>query len=222
MDAKVPLSSQLRPMPITVSIVEDNRETRESLITLLQRVQNIRLGNAYQNAENALTGVPSDKPDVLLVDINLPGMDGIDLIGRLKAKVPKMQMLVLTSYEESRLIFEALRAGASGYLLKKSISSELLPAIELVHGGGAPMSVQIARQVVKYFHELGRPASDVETLTNREQEVLALLAKGYLYKEIGDELEISATTVKWYLHQIYQKLHVQTRTEAAAKFLNRK
>jgi DNA-binding NarL/FixJ family response regulator len=177
----------------------------------------------YSSGEEALAGIPAQPPNVALVDINLPGMTGIELASKLKLSVPGLEMLMLTSYEESQLIFKALRAGASGYLLKKMIPLELIPAIELVHAGGAPMSVQIARQVVDYFHHrVPQTASDMTKLSKREQEVLALLAKGYLYKEISDQLTISISTVKSHLKQIYEKLHVQTRTEATAKFLGQK
>ena len=206
-------------MRITVSIVEDNRDTRDSLKDLLSRAAGVHCISSYESGEIALARMPVDNPDVALVDINLPGINGIELITLLKIKLPKLQVLVLTSYEESRLIFDALRAGASGYLLKKMIPTELVTAIELVHTGGAPMSVQIARKVVEYFHEIKKPDSEVQKLSKREQEVLALLAKGYLYKEIGEELGISMSTVRSHLKLIYEKLHVQTRTEAAVKFL---
>src|SRR5262249_51926774 len=149
----------------------------------INRSRHVRCLNAYNTGEAGLTGIPTEIPDVALVDINLPGMSGIELVSKLKLVLPKLQVLILTSYVESRLIFDALRAGASGYLLKKTIPTELIPAIELVHNGGAPMSVQIARQVVDYFHQAGKPASDTESLTKREQEVLELLSKGFLYKE---------------------------------------
>jgi DNA-binding NarL/FixJ family response regulator len=209
-------------MATTVSLVEDNRGTRENLVELLNRAPNLRCLNAYSTGEAALAGIPAESPDVALVDINLPGMNGIDLVTKLKLASPKLLVLILTSYEESRLIFDALRAGASGYLLKKTVPTELVPAIDLVHNGGAPMSVQIARQVVEYFHQIAKPASEVEKLTKREQEVLELLSKGFLYKEIGDQLGISLPTVKSHLKQIYEKMHVQTRTEATVKFLGRK
>src|SRR5437879_4891322 len=134
---------------ITVSIVEDNSGTRTALAALLGRAPHLRCLNSYSTGEAALAGIPSEKPDVALVDINLPGMNGIELVMKLKLALPKLQMLILTNYEETRLIFDALRAGASGYLLKKNIPTELVPAIELAYNGGAPMSVQIARQVVE-------------------------------------------------------------------------
>jgi DNA-binding NarL/FixJ family response regulator len=210
-------------VPITVSIVEDNRGTRDTLSELLNRTTGLQCLACYSSGEEALAAIPAQTPNVALVDINLPGMSGIELVTKLKLAVPGLEMLMLTSYEESQLIFKALRAGASGYLLKKMIPTELIPAIELVHAGGAPMSVQIARQVVDYFHHrVPQTQSDLTKLSKREQEVLALLAKGYLYKEISDQLGISVSTVKSHLKQIYEKLHVQTRTEATAKFLGQK
>ncbi|MBU6411182.1 MAG: response regulator transcription factor [Verrucomicrobia bacterium] len=209
-------------MPITVSIVEDNHGTRDTLVELIGRTSKLSCLGVYHSGEEAIAAIPFQTPDVALVDINLPGMNGIELVAKLKAATPQLQVLILTSYEESRLIFDALRAGASGYLLKKDIPTELVPSIEVVHGGGAPMSVQIARQVVDYFHKIPEPASDMQMLTKREQEVLELLARGFLYKEIGEQLGVSLPTVKYHLRQIYEKLHVQTRTEAAMIFLRRK
>jgi len=209
-------------MAIAVSIIEDNRGTRDDLVELLKRAPNLSCLGAFDSAEAALAGMTARIPDVALVDINLPGMSGIELVRKLKIASPKVQVLILTCYEESRMIFDALRAGASGYLLKKSIPAELIHSIELVHSGGAAMSVQIARQVADYFNHIPTAVSDVEKLTKREQEVLELLAKGFLYKEISDHLGIGLPTVKSHLKQIYEKLHVQTRTEAAIKFLGGK
>jgi len=206
---------------ITVSIVEDHAGTRQSLENLLAEAPELRFLGAYTTAEEALQGMAARRPDVALVDINLPGMSGIECVRKLKAQFPMLKVLMLTTYEESDLIFNSLRAGASGYLLKKTAPVELLPAIEQVHSGGAPMSMQIARKVVEHFHELRQNAPDVEKLTPREQETLALLAKGFLYKEIGDQLGVSVNTVKRHLHAIYEKLHVQSRTEATAKYLKR-
>ena len=208
-------------MAITVSIVEDNRGTREKLVELLNRAANLRCVNSYNSGEAALAKIPAENPDVALVDINLPGMSGIELVAKLKLALPKLHMLILTSYEESRMIFDALRAGASGYLLKKTLAVELAPAIELVCAGGAPMSMQIARKVVDHFHRIRQPASEMEKLTPREQEILALLAKGALYKEISSALGISLNTVRMHLKHIYEKLHVQSRTEATLKYVGR-
>ncbi len=206
-------------MPITVSIVEDNRGTRESLKELLARANSLRCVGAHPTGEEALRQLPGEKPDVVLMDINLPGMSGIECVARLKTQAPRTQVLMLTTYEESDLIFESLRSGASGYLLKNMAPSELVQAIEQVHAGGAPMSMQIARKVVAHFQQIKSPASEVEKLTRREQEILALLARGYYYKEIAEQLGISLSTVRAHLHAVYEKLHVQSRTEAVVKFL---
>lgn len=206
-------------MPITVSIIEDDRDTRESLATLLTQTAGLRCLAAYASAEDALREIPTNKPDVALVDIHLGGgMDGIACVASLRQEVSNVQVLMLTCHTQTDLIFKALRAGASGYLLKKAIPTELVPAIEQVRAGGAPMSMQIAREVVGFFHSLKGPTADVETLSKREHDVLTLLAKGYLYKEIGDTLGISMETVRVHLKHIYRKLHVHSRTEAAAKF----
>ncbi len=205
--------------PIRVSIVEDSQGTRENLKELLRRTPGLRCVGAYANAEDALREIPVEKPDVALVDINLPGMSGIECVARLKECAPKTQVLILTTYEDSNLIFESLRAGASGYLLKNMPPSELTQAIEQVHSGGSPMSMRIARKVVKYFQGLNSSRPEEETLTKREQEVLALLARGYLYKEIADRLGVSISTVRVHLQAVYEKLHVHSRTQAVVKFL---
>jgi DNA-binding NarL/FixJ family response regulator len=206
-------------MPITVSIVEDDRDTRENLAALLNATATLRCLHTYATGEKALAGIPREPPAVAVVDINLPGMSGIECVARLKAVVPGLPVLMLTTYEESDLIFDALRAGANGYLLKSMPPEELLQALEDVQAGGAPMSMQIARKVVQFFHR--SPVSDAElgTLSPREYEVLALLAKGRLYKEIAGELGITLGTVRTHQQRIYEKLHVQSRTEATVKFL---
>jgi DNA-binding NarL/FixJ family response regulator len=206
---------------ITVSIVEDNRGTRESLEDLLNGDARIKYLGSYASGEAAAAGVPEKKPDVLLVDINLPGMNGIECVQKLKEKIPSLHILMLTAYEESDLIFNSLRAGASGYLLKKNLAVELIPAIEQVRAGGAPMSMQIARKVVDHFHKIRQPSSDMEKLSPREQEILAQLANGNLYKEISDSLGIALNTVKVHVRHIYEKLHVQSRMQAVKKFQGR-
>ena len=210
-------------MPISVSIVEDNPGTRKNLVALLSGEPQLRLLNAYASGEEAVRGiVPADKPDVVIVDIKLPGMSGIECVSRLKAVMPDLPVLILTTYQESDLIFNCLRAGANGYLLKEMPAEELLQAIQQVHSGGAPMSMQIARKVVTYFHDVKEPRPDTAKLTQREEEILTLLARGYFYKEIADQLGITLNTMKSHQHSIYEKLHVQSRTEATLKFLERK
>jgi DNA-binding NarL/FixJ family response regulator len=206
-------------MRIRVSIVEDDRGTRESLSELLGRAPALRCIGAYPSGEEALKRLPGDQPDVVLMDINLPGMTGIECVRRLKELLPKTQVLMLTTYEDGDLIFDSLRRGASGYLLKNMPPSELVQAVEQVHAGGAPMSMQIARKVVNYFQQLGHSDSEAQQLTRREREILGLLAKGYLYKEIADQLGITLSTVRAHLHTVYEKLHVQSRTQAVVKFL---
>jgi DNA-binding NarL/FixJ family response regulator len=208
-------------MAIKVSIVEDSRGTRESLSELLGRAGAMRCVGKHPDGEEALQQIPLEQPDVVLMDINLPKMSGIECVAQLKKTLPKTQVLMLTTYEENDLIFESLRHGASGYLLKNMPSAELIQAIEQVHAGGAPMSMQIARKVVSHFRLIKEPQSDMEKLTRREHEILVLLAKGYLYKEIGENLGIALSTVRAHLHTVYEKLHVQSRTEAVVKFLNR-
>jgi DNA-binding NarL/FixJ family response regulator len=207
--------------PITVAFVEDDQKTRKGLAALLAKDSCVCCVGIYPTGEAAVREMPLAKPDVALVDINLPGMNGIECVTQLKKQMPQLQVLMLTKYEESDLIFNSLRAGASGYLLKKKLTVELISAIELVYGGGAPMSLQIARKVVDYFNRLKPPTADLEKLTPREHEVLALLAKGFLYKEISDKLGISYHTFRGYQRAIYEKLHIHSRTEATVKFLGR-
>jgi DNA-binding NarL/FixJ family response regulator len=207
--------------PISVSIIEDSLATRESLKELLRRTPGLRCVGAHASAEEALREIPAANPDVALVDINLPGMSGIECVARLKESAPKTQLLMLTTYEDGEMIFESLRAGASGYLLKNMPPVELTQAIEQVHAGGSPMSMRIARKVVKYFQEVKPPPPESPILTKREQDVLSLLARGYLYKEIADHLGVSLSTVRVHLQSVYGKLHVHSRTQAVVKFLER-
>src|SRR6185369_14217816 len=206
-------------MAIRVSIVEDNAGIRKSFVALLNETPGLCCVGAYASAEEAVHQMPAQKPHVALVDVHLPGMDGIECVHRLKTALPDLQVLMLTRYEQSDLIFNSIRAGASGYLLKNIPPKDLVQAIEQVHAGGAPMTMQVARKVIDHFRHIQKPASDVEKLTPREQEVLALLAKGYLYKEISDNLGVSINTLRNHLRAIYEKLHVHSRTEATVKFL---
>jgi DNA-binding NarL/FixJ family response regulator len=206
---------------IKVSIVEDDRGTRENLMAVLACAPSLRCLHAYADSEEALRGIPAAVPDVVLMDVNLPDVSGIECVARLKAKLPNVQVLMLTAYEDSKLIFDSLRAGAAGYLLKNMAPSEIVQAVEQVHAGGSPMSMAIARKVVSHFQQITQPSSEVDRLSKREQEILGLLAKGYLYKEIADQLGITPGTVRVHLHTIYEKLHVQSRTQAVVKFLGR-
>jgi DNA-binding NarL/FixJ family response regulator len=209
-------------MAIAVSIVEDNAGTRQSLVELLSRAPGLRCVGAHGSAEEALKSVEHEKPDVMLMDINLPGMSGIECVARVKERLPKTQILMLTTYREGELIFDSLRAGASGYLLKNMAPAELWQAVQQVHDGGSPMSMHIARKVVSFFQQIRKPSGEMSTLTKRESEILGLLAKGFLYKEIADQLGISLSTVRAHLHTVYEKLHVQSRTEAVVKYLGQR
>lgn len=204
--------------PITIVLVEDDHKTRKHLAEMLREESRVRCVGMYPDGESAVREIPLLKPEVALVDINLPGISGIECVGRLKKILPKLQVLMLTKYEESDLIFGSLRAGASGYLLKKMLTVELISAIEQVYAGGAPMTMQIARKIVEHFNQIKSPAADLQKLTPREHEVLALLAKGFLYKEISDQLGISPHTFRTHQRAIYEKLHVHSRTEATIKY----
>ncbi len=208
-------------MPISICIVEDDRKTRENLAKLLDAAPELKCLKTYGNGEEAVNGIPGDKPDVALVDINLPGMNGIQCVSKLKTALPDLRVLMLTMYEERDLIFDSLRAGAQGYLLKKASPAELIQAVEQVQIGGAPMSMQIARKVVDYFHRIPKTSPDIGKLTPREQEILGLLAKGCYYKEISERLGISIFTVKSNVQHIYDKLHVTSRTAATLKFFGK-
>ena len=205
-------------MPIRVSIVEDAEEIRESLAVLLRGSDGFSLQGTYGSAEAALENIPVSKPDVLLMDINLPGMSGIDCVRKLKLEIPDLQVIMLTVYEDPDAIFDSLSAGASGYLLKRTTPEKILEAIRDVTRGGSPMSSQIARKVVQSFSMPAQEPS--QGLTPREHEILGLLARGYRYKEIGETLQISVETVRSHLHKVYEKLHVRSRTEAVRKYFH--
>jgi RNA polymerase sigma factor (sigma-70 family) len=208
-------------MSITVSIVEDNDKLRATLARALNRSADCRCISDYGSAEDALKALPQDKPNVVLMDINLPGMNGVECVRQLKQLAPEMQMVMLTVYEDTENIFNALKAGATGYMLKRTTQAELLDAIREVHGGGSPMTIHIARKVVQALQQAPTAMQSTEALSPREQEVLDCLAKGFLYKEIAEKLGISYETVHTYIRRIYEKLQVRTRTEAVAKFLRR-
>jgi DNA-binding NarL/FixJ family response regulator len=204
---------------ITVSIVDDETALRESIATFVNGSPGFRCVSSYSRADAALRGLPNDKPDVVLMDINMPGMTGIECVEKLKAAAPDMQIVMLTVYEDIDQIFAALSAGATGYLLKRLTPAKLLQAIREVHAGGSPMSSSIARKVVASFRKAGPAPEKQPHLSPREQTVLDCLAKGLTYKQIADQLDISIDTIRTYLRRVYEKLHVQSRTEAVAKYL---
>jgi DNA-binding NarL/FixJ family response regulator len=204
-------------MSIKISIVEDQPEMRESLVAWLGDAPGLSCVGAHATGEEALKRIPEEKPDVVLMDINLTGMNGIQCVSRLKESLPKTQVLMLTTYDEGDMIFDSLRAGANGYLLKNMPQAELVEAVLQVHNGGAPMSLQIARKVINHFHRNNKPNPELEQLTSRELEILKLLAKGYMYKEIADQLTITMSTVRSHVCAVYDKLHVHSRSQAAKK-----
>jgi DNA-binding NarL/FixJ family response regulator len=214
----------LPPQHLTVmtriAIVEDNESMRQTLVKLIAGAPGCKSVGACASAEEALEKLPAARPDVVLMDIHLPGQTGIACTAQLTAALPQLQVIMLTVYKDLQLIFQALKAGACGYLLKRSSREEILAAIAEVRGGGAPMTSEIARLVVRSFKApTGAPVSETENLSAREFEILGLLAKGLSNKEIGSQLNISAATVSRHLIHIYTKLHVRCRTEAAAVFL---
>jgi len=206
---------------ITVSIVDDEADLREHIAGYLTAAGNIVCKSAYASAEEALVHLPQDKPDVILMDINLGEMDGIECVRRLAAIMPGAQVLMLTVFEDPDQIFRALSAGASGYLLKRLSPKKLLEAIEDVCAGGSPMSAPIARKVVQSFKTVPVRGDESVDLSPRERSVLDGLAGGLAYKQIADQLGVSIHTVRNYIRRIYEKLHVCTRTEAVAKFLKK-
>lgn len=213
-------------MPISVSIVEDNDKLRGTLAKVIGRAEGFRFVSDYGSAEDALADLPKVKPDVVLMDINLPGINGVECVRKLKTLLPQTQVMMLTVYEDTENIFNALAAGANGYMLKRTPTKELIEAIREVHRGGSPMTTHIARLVVQSLQKpVAAPApssgGELSELSEREQQVLDLLAQGLIYKEIAEKLNIGYETVHTYIRRIYEKLQVRTRTEAVAKFLQR-
>jgi DNA-binding NarL/FixJ family response regulator len=206
---------------ITVSIVDDEKKLCESIATFVNGSPGFRCVSIYGSADAALKHLPSDKPDVVLMDINMAGMDGIECVKHLKTLMPQVQVVMLTVYEDTEKIFNALAAGATGYLLKRFTPDELLQAIRDVLAGGSPMSHAIARKVVASFQSAKVAQSSDNHLSPREERVLDCLARGLAYKQIADELGISINTIRTHLRHVYEKLHVQSRTEAVAKYLRR-
>lgn len=207
--------------PIKVAVVEDDAGVRESMSILLSGTSGFRCIATFPNAEVALKQLPADWPDVVLMDINLPEISGIECVSKLKAIRPSLQVIMFTVYMENDKIFKSLMAGASGYLIKQTPPAEILQAIAEVHSGGSPMSSQIARKVVQHIQQQGAVSDETANLSKREYEILQHLAKGYQYKEIADMLGISVLTVRNHLRNVYEKLHVRSRTEAVVKFLGK-
>ena len=206
-------------MSISVSIVEDDAQVRASLARLIDSSPGFRCVSQHGSAENALSEIPKFNSQVVLMDINLPGINGVECVRRLKPQMPATQVIMLTVYQNTEHIFNALAAGATGYMLKQTPPAELLSAIRDVQGGGSPMSGHIARKIVQSFQQAGKDSMEAQSLSPREAEVLALLAKGFLYKEIAEEMKVTYATVHTHIRHIYEKLHVRSRTEAVAKHL---
>ena len=213
------MNAHANPDSIVICVVEDDAGFRSGLERLLSRTRDFRCLGSFATGEAGLQKIPEIKPDVVIMDLNLPGMNGVECVRKLKTILPSVQIIMLTVYEDPDQIYDALSAGAMGYMLKQTPPAELLDAIRDVHAGGAPMSSQIARKVVLSFQ--GAPAVDeAEGLSAREREVLDYLAQGFLIKEIGEKLGIGFDTVRTYIRRIYEKLHVHSRAQAVAKFLN--
>ena len=204
-------------MSITLAIVEDLDEVRDGLKNFIALSQDFKVLDTFKTAEEALHDIPIIKPDIVIMDISLPGMNGIECIRQVKDKCPRTQFMMFTVYENDEKVFEALKAGASGYLLKNTGLVQLIEALKELYNGGSPMSSNIARKLVTIFREQQKETAPVEILSTRENEILHLLSKGLLYKEIAGQLSISTSTVRQHIHHIYEKLHVQNRTEAINK-----
>ena len=213
-----PTSSQ--PATITVMVVEDDPSVRGILTTWLEEAECFVCTGVFPDVETALPQIARSKPNVALVDINLPGLSGIDCVRQLKPRTPNTQFVMQTVYEDSNHIFDALSAGATGYLIKTTSREALIAALREVHEGGSPMSSNIARKVVQQLQLPRNNLPPADELSKRENEVLALLAQGYLYKEIADSLGISIQTVNTYIRRIYEKLQVHSRAQAVARFTN--
>jgi DNA-binding NarL/FixJ family response regulator len=204
---------------ITIAIVEDLDEVREGLKHFLSLDPDLRVIGVYRDAAEAIGGIVLTPPDIAIMDINLPGMSGIDCIVEIRKHTTDTQFMMFTVYENDEKVFQALNAGASGYILKSTGLPHIIEALKELYGGGSPMSANIARKLVNAFQKNTKDASGgaIDVLTAREMEILQLLAQGLLYKEIADRLSISTHTVRQHIHRIYEKLHVQNRTEAINK-----
>lgn len=205
-------------MTIRVAIVDDDNGVRANLARAVDRFGCCKCVGQFASAEDAIRDLPASQPEVVLMDINMPGLNGIECVRQLKQAHPQIEFIMLTVYEDTESVLHALAAGASGYLLKQATREELLEAIQQVHAGGSPMTSHIARKVVQSFRLTPAPESDAAKLSPREQQVLEQLAKGYLYKEIADSLNISYDTVHNHIRHIYEKLRVRSRAQAVAKY----
>jgi DNA-binding NarL/FixJ family response regulator len=205
---------------IKICIVEDLKEVRDGMTSLLTLDERFEVLATFADAEKAADELPAWQPDIIIMDINLPGMNGIECIKKVKPQCPASQFIMFTIYEDDEKVFEALTAGASGYLLKKTPLGKITDSLLELHSGGSPMSTQIARKVISRLQN-DKPSAEIKVLSARENEVLQLLAKGLLYKEIADKLLIATDTVRQHIHRIYEKLHVQNRTEAINKAYGR-
>lgn len=208
-------------MSISLAIVEDLDEVREGLQQFISLNKEFLILDTFKTAEEAVYELPKLKPDIVIMDINLPGMNGIGCIKEVKNKIPETQFMMFTVYENDEKVFEALKAGASGYLLKNTGLLQMIEALKELHSGGSPMSANIARKLVTVFREQELHFDNVEGLSPRENEILQCLSKGLLYKEIAEQLSISVSTVRQHIHKIYEKLHVQNRTEAINKAMRK-
>jgi DNA-binding NarL/FixJ family response regulator len=206
---------------LNVCIVDDDDRFRKNLAALLSRTEGFCCTGSFRTAEEALKGVQETMSNVVVMDINLPGMSGVDCVRKMKPAHPELQIIMLTVYGDDELIFNALEAGAAGYLLKRSTPRAILEAIADVSRGGAPMSSYIARRVVQSFHERGQARETQTNLTKREEEILGYVAKGFINKEIADALGVGLETIRAHLKSIYDKLHVRSRTEAAVKYVRK-
>jgi DNA-binding NarL/FixJ family response regulator len=209
----------LMPPAARVVVVEDDTNLRKTMLAFINRSPGFCCAGTFADGETALSEIPKLKPDVVLMDIGLPGISGIECVSKLKAIMPALPIIMLTVYDEGDYLFDSLKAGASGYLLKRTIGDKLLEAMQEAQAGGLPLTRHMAAKVGQYFQKFGRSQTEVHTLTPREKEVLQLLADGFRYKEIAAEMGISLDTVREHARRIYTKLHVSSRTEAVVKFL---
>jgi len=211
--------------PIKIVFVEDHEQFRSKLVELAGESKALELLGTFKDGPSAIKGIPALKPDVVVMDIQLPGVDGVECVRQLKAEMPHLNFLMLTAYEDSDRLFESLKVGAGGYLLKRTTSKKLIEAIQELNEGGSPMTPHIARRVVQFFSNAPKPPKDagneLDQLTPGQKKFLEELAQGYAYKEIADHLGISVHGVRNYIRKIYEKLHVHSKVEAVNKYLGR-